>query len=38
MICSWRGNLRIAPHVYNTVDEIDAFMDELESEWRRVRR
>jgi kynureninase len=38
MICSWRGNLRIAPHVYNTVDEIDMFMDELESEWRRVRR
>jgi selenocysteine lyase/cysteine desulfurase len=38
MICSWRGSLRIAPHVYNTVDEIDMFMDELENEWRRVRR
>jgi selenocysteine lyase/cysteine desulfurase len=37
MICSWRGSLRIAPHVYNTVDEVDAFMDALESEWRRVR-
>jgi kynureninase len=37
MICSWRGNLRIAPHVYNTIDEIDTFMDELECQWRRVR-
>ena len=37
MICSWRGSLRIAPHVYNTLDEIDAFMDALEIEWRRVR-
>jgi len=37
MICSWRGSLRIAPHVYNTVDEVDAFMDALEIEWRQVR-
>jgi selenocysteine lyase/cysteine desulfurase len=37
MICSWRGSLRIAPHVYNTFDEIDAFMDAVETEWRRVR-
>lgn len=29
MICSWRDGLRIAPHIYNTLDEIDAFMDEL---------
>jgi kynureninase len=36
MICSWRGNLRIAPHLYNTIAEIDAFMDALEGEWRRV--
>jgi kynureninase len=37
MICSWRGSLRIAPHAYNTVDEVDAFMDALEGEWQRVR-
>lgn len=28
-ICSYRGGLRIAPHFYNTDDEIDCFMDEL---------
>ncbi|MFI7622054.1 aminotransferase class V-fold PLP-dependent enzyme [Micromonospora echinofusca] len=32
MVCSWRGYLRIGPHVYNTLDEIDAFMDALEEE------
>ncbi|MFI9638683.1 aminotransferase class V-fold PLP-dependent enzyme [Micromonospora sp. NPDC051925] len=32
MICSWRGWLRVAPHVYNTLDEVDAFMDALEKE------
>ncbi|NUT32875.1 MAG: aminotransferase class V-fold PLP-dependent enzyme [Hamadaea sp.] len=32
LICSWRGYLRIGPHVYNTLDEIDAFMDALEHE------
>lgn len=31
MICSWREGLRIGPHVYNTLDEIDAFMDALEA-------
>jgi kynureninase len=30
LICSWRGYLRVGPHVYNTLDEIDAFMDALE--------
>ncbi|MFF3313778.1 aminotransferase class V-fold PLP-dependent enzyme [Streptomyces sp. NPDC002952] len=26
-VCSWRGSLRVAPHFYNTFDEVDAFMD-----------
>ncbi|MFI6099094.1 aminotransferase class V-fold PLP-dependent enzyme [Lentzea sp. NPDC051213] len=29
MVCSYRGGLRIAPHVYNTLDEVDRFMDEV---------
>jgi len=33
-ICSYRGGLRIAPHFYNTDEEIDKFMDALV---RRVR-
>jgi selenocysteine lyase/cysteine desulfurase len=33
-ICSHRGGLRIAPHFYNTDEEIDLFMNELV---RRVR-
>ncbi len=33
-VCSWRGALRIAPHVYNTAGEVDAFLAELA----RVRR
>ncbi|MFE9204322.1 aminotransferase class V-fold PLP-dependent enzyme [Micromonospora sp. NPDC007230] len=37
MICSWRGALRVAPHIYNTLDEVDAFMDALELELRQVR-
>ncbi|MGK5518686.1 aminotransferase class V-fold PLP-dependent enzyme [Micromonospora sp. URMC 107] len=32
MVCSWRGYLRVGPHVYNTLEEIDAFMDALEEE------
>lgn len=28
-VCSYRGGLRIAPHFYNSDDEIDRFMDEL---------
>ncbi|WP_433350525.1 aminotransferase class V-fold PLP-dependent enzyme [Micromonospora sp. CA-111912] len=32
VICSWRGYLRVGPHVYNTLDEVDAFMDALEEE------
>jgi selenocysteine lyase/cysteine desulfurase len=27
MICSWRHGLRVAPHLYNTVDEVERFMD-----------
>lgn len=34
-ICSYRGGLRIAPHFYNTDEEVDLFMDELVT---RVRR
>jgi kynureninase len=34
-ICSYRVGLRIAPHFYNTEEEIDQFMDELAL---RVRR
>ncbi|MEU7959040.1 aminotransferase class V-fold PLP-dependent enzyme [Micromonospora humida] len=32
MICTWRGWLRVGPHVYNTLDEVDAFMDALSEE------
>jgi selenocysteine lyase/cysteine desulfurase len=28
-VCSYRGGIRIAPHFYNTEDEIDRFMAEL---------
>jgi len=28
-VCSYRRGLRIAPHFYNTDDEVDSFMDEL---------
>ncbi|MGW4499050.1 aminotransferase class V-fold PLP-dependent enzyme [Micromonospora sp. NPDC004336] len=35
LICSWRGYLRVGPHVYNTLDEVDAFMDALGKELRR---
>ena len=34
MICSWRGYLRVGPHVYNTLDEVDLFMTALEEEIR----
>ncbi len=34
-VCSYRSGLRIAPHFYNTVEEIDRFMHELVL---RVRR
>jgi selenocysteine lyase/cysteine desulfurase len=30
MVCSWRGALRIAPHLYNTLDEVDLAMDVIE--------
>lgn len=29
IVCSWRGALRMAPHAYNTVEEIDAAMDAI---------
>jgi kynureninase len=29
LICSWRDGLRVAPHVYNTLDEVETFMDAL---------
>ncbi|MFJ6197528.1 aminotransferase class V-fold PLP-dependent enzyme [Micromonospora sp. NPDC092111] len=32
LICSWRSWLRVGPHVYNTLDEVDVFMDALEKE------
>ncbi|MDI5938830.1 hypothetical protein QLR68_11780 [Micromonospora sp. DH15] len=35
VICSWRGWLRVGPHVYNTLEEVDVFMDALEEEVRR---
>ena len=35
MVCSWRSYLRVGPHVYNTLDEIDTFMDALEEELKR---
>jgi kynureninase len=28
-VCSYRGGIRVAPHFYNTDEEIDCFMDEL---------
>jgi kynureninase len=28
-VCSYRGGIRIAPHFYNTDEEVDRFMDEL---------
>jgi selenocysteine lyase/cysteine desulfurase len=28
-VCSYRGGVRVAPHFYNTDDEVDAFMDAL---------
>ncbi|MBN1206165.1 MAG: aminotransferase class V-fold PLP-dependent enzyme [Myxococcaceae bacterium] len=33
-ICSYRGALRVAPHFYNTLEEVDRFMDALEAEAR----
>jgi selenocysteine lyase/cysteine desulfurase len=35
-VCSYRGGLRIAPHFYNTREEVDRFMDELVLRVRRV--
>jgi kynureninase len=28
-VCSYRGGIRIAPHFYNTDEEVECFMDEL---------
>jgi kynureninase len=33
-VCSHRGALRVAPHVYNTLEEVDRFMDALLDEAR----
>jgi kynureninase len=29
VVCSWRDGLRVAPHIYNTLAEIDVMMDAL---------
>jgi kynureninase len=34
-ICSYRGALRVAPHFYNTLEEVDRFMDTLVAEARK---
>lgn len=34
-ICSYRGALRVAPHFYNTLEEVDRFMDALVAEARK---
>ncbi|AUX45347.1 aminotransferase class V [Sorangium cellulosum] len=35
-VCSYRGALRVGPHVYNTLEEVDRFMDALLEERRRA--
>lgn len=35
-VCSHRGGVRIAPHFYNTEDEVDRFMDALQKAAREV--
>jgi kynureninase len=34
-VCSYRGGLRVAPHFYNTLEEVDLFMDRLVAEARK---
>lgn len=34
-ICSYRGALRVAPHFYNTLEEVDRFMNALVAEARK---
>lgn len=36
-VCSWRGGLRIAPHVYNTAEEVERFLTALAELRREVR-
>ena len=36
-ICSYRGMLRVAPHFYNTLEEVDRFMDALVAEARKEK-
>lgn len=36
-ICSYRGMLRVAPHLYNTLEEVDRFMDALVAEARKEK-
>lgn len=38
MVCSWREGIRVAPHIYNTLDEVDAFMDAVIAERQALRR
>ncbi len=35
-ICTYRGMVRVAPHFYNTLEEVDRFMDALVAEARRL--
>jgi selenocysteine lyase/cysteine desulfurase len=37
-VCSYRGGVRVAPHFYNTEDEVDAFMHALVDVCPRGRR
>ncbi len=36
-ICSYRGAVRVAPHFYNTLEEVDRFMDALVAEARKEK-
>ncbi|WP_283137504.1 aminotransferase class V-fold PLP-dependent enzyme [Rhizohabitans arisaemae] len=38
IVCSWRGSLRVAPHIYTTIAEVDAFMDAVDVERKQVGR
>jgi selenocysteine lyase/cysteine desulfurase len=37
-VCSHRGALRVAPHFYNTLEEVERFMDALVEEARKEAR
>ncbi|MFC9432213.1 aminotransferase class V-fold PLP-dependent enzyme [Nocardia sp. NPDC057030] len=38
LVCSWREGMRVAPHMYNTLDEVDAFMDAVIAERKALPR